>query len=180
MKRSKFQHKLSTITSIRALLGSFESDYVLLLQRLSGRLGSREAAVEALHDTYIKLRSRPEIGQVKNPRAYLYRMAMNLAKNRRRNEARIVPFAIAAFLDLPDTAPSQDRAIGAEQAIKLAVAALRSQSIKRQEIFLAKWRDDKSQAEIAADFGMHKRSVQKELAKAEAFVRATLRSTMAL
>lgn len=165
--------------STDALLAVLEIDYPLLLQRLTGRLGSREAAVEALHDTYIKLRSGPDIARIRSPRAYLYRMCLNLSRNRRRNEARIVPFANAAFLDLPDAAPSQERVVGAAQEIKLAITTLHSMSIKRQEIFLAKWRDEKSQAEIAAEFGMHKRSVQKELAKAEASVRATLRSNMA-
>jgi len=166
--------------STNTLLAALEIDYPLLLQRLTGKFGSREAAVEALHDTYIKLRSGPDIGQIRSPRAYLYRMALNLARNRRRNEARIVPFANAAFLDLPDAAPSQDRVVAAAQEITLAITALHSMSIKRQQIFLAKWRDDKSQAEIAAEFGMHKRSVQKELAKAEASVRATLRGNMAI
>lgn len=178
LRGPEFQDEPLRSASTSALLGTLEIDYPLLLQRLSGRLGSREAAVEALHDTYIKLRSGPDIGQIRSPRAYLYRMALNLARNRRRNEARIVPFANAAFLDLPDAAPSQERVVGAAQEIRLAITALRSMSIKRQQIFLAKWRDDKSQAEIASEFGMHKRSVQKELAKAEASVRATLRSNM--
>lgn len=76
--------------SIRALLGVLEIDYPVLLQRRSGRLGTKEAAVEALHDTYIKLRSGPAIGQIRSPRAYLYRMALNLARNKQRNDARIV------------------------------------------------------------------------------------------
>lgn len=168
----------SADTSTLALLRTFETDYPLLLQRLSRRLGARERAVEALHDTYIKLRSGPEIGEVRKPRAYLYRMALNLARNRRRNEGRVVPVASAVFLDLPDTSPGQDRIVGADQELMLAIKALRSMSLKSQQIFLAKWRDDKSQGEIAAEFGMHKRSVQKALAKAEAFVRATLRSNM--
>lgn len=163
--------------STSALLGVLEFDYPLLLQRLSGRLGSNEAAVEALHDAYIKLRSGPVIGQIRSPRAYLYRMALNLARNRRRSEARVIPFANASFHDLPDAAPSPERVVGAAQELALAITALNSMPIKRQQIFLAKWRDDKSQAEIASEFGMHKRSVQKELAKAEASVRAALRNS---
>lgn len=166
--------------STRALLRVLEIDYTALLQRLSLRVGSKEAAAEALHDTYIKLRSGPDIGQVRSDRAYLYRMALNLARNRRRNEARIVPFATAAFVDLPDAAPSQERVVAAEQEVAFAITALRSMPLKRQKIFLAKWRDNKSQAEIAAEFGMHKRSVQKELAKAEASIRAILRSHMVI
>lgn len=180
LRGAELQDGPSRSASVSALLGSLEADYSLLLQRLSRRLGSREAAVEALHETYIKLGSGPSIGHVRSPLAYLYRMALNLATNRRRNEARIIPFAIDAFLNLPDAAPSQERIVGASQEIALAITALRLMPIKRQQIFWAKWRDDKSQAEIALNFGMHKRSVQKELAKAEASVRATLRKNLIL
>jgi RNA polymerase sigma-70 factor (ECF subfamily) len=176
---ANFQNDTSRSASTQVLLEVFESDYPFLLQRLAGRFGSREAAVEALHDAYIKLRSGPDVGQVRKPRAYLYRMALNLARNRRRNEAMMVPFANSAFFDLPDMAPRQDRIVGAAQEINLAITALHSISLRRQEIFLAKWRDAKSQEEIASEFGIHKRTVQKELAKAEAYVRATLRGYLA-
>jgi DNA-directed RNA polymerase specialized sigma24 family protein len=56
-----------------------------------------------------------------------------------------------------------------------ALRALHTLPVKRQAIFLAKWRDEKTQAEIAAEFGLHLRSVQKELARVEAYLRKVLR-----
>ncbi|MFW2448503.1 MAG: sigma factor-like helix-turn-helix DNA-binding protein [Qipengyuania pacifica] len=56
-----------------------------------------------------------------------------------------------------------------------ALQALHALPIRRQAIFLAKWRDEKTQGEIAAEFGLHKRSVQKELARAEKYLRKVLR-----
>jgi RNA polymerase sigma-70 factor (ECF subfamily) len=44
--------------------------------------------------------------------------------------------------------------------------------LQRKQIFLARWRDDKSHDEIAAQFGIHKRTVQKQLARAERFIRS--------
>lgn len=161
-------------TSTRALLDVLEADYQILQGRLAKYLGSKELATEALHDAYVKLRSGPTIGTVRNRRSYLYRMAVNLARNRRRNEGRVISFGGDLFDDIQDEAPGQERIVGALLEMQRAIAALHTLSPKRREIFLAKWRDEKSQAEIAMEFGMHKRSVQKELAKAEAFVRGAL------
>lgn len=57
---------------VKQLLIVLEADYVVLLTRLSARLGSRETAAEILHDVYVKLRSKPVIGELRSPRAYLY------------------------------------------------------------------------------------------------------------
>ncbi|HEX7820705.1 MAG TPA: sigma-70 region 4 domain-containing protein [Sphingobium sp.] len=59
--------------------------------------------------------------------------------------------------------------------LDLALSALRELPVRQQQIFLAWWRDEKSQAEIASLFGLHKRTVQKELARTEAYIRRSLR-----
>src|SRR3546814_18761427 len=64
-------------SAVAGLLAAFETDYLVLLHRLSHRLRSQEAADDALHDVYLKLRSEPDIGQLRNHRAYLSRMIMN-------------------------------------------------------------------------------------------------------
>src|SRR3546814_1667853 len=73
-------------SAVAGLLAAFETDYLVLLHRLSHRLRSQEAAEDALHDVYLKLQSEPDIGEIRNHRAYLYRMSLNLAKNHIRSE----------------------------------------------------------------------------------------------
>src|SRR3546814_9731496 len=75
-------------SAVAGLLAAFETDYLVLLHRLSHRLRSQEAAEDALHDVYLKLRSEPDIGEIRNHRAYLYRMSLNLAKNHIRAQSR--------------------------------------------------------------------------------------------
>jgi RNA polymerase sigma-70 factor (ECF subfamily) len=160
---------------VQHLLALLEIEYTTLLTRLSAHLRSPEAAAEALHDVYVKLRAEPSIGELHSPRSYLYRMAINLAKNRSRSGWRTVNMDDAALHEIPDGAPDQEAAALATDEMNRALQALHALPVRRQAIFLAKWRDEKSQGEIAAEFGLHKRSVQKELTRAELYLRKILR-----
>jgi len=160
---------------VEQLLALLEIEYGALQMRLSAHLRSSEAAAEALHDVYVKLRADPSIGDLHNPRFYLYRMAINLAKNSRRSDWRAINMEDAGLLDIPDNAPSQEAATLATDEMTRALQALHTLPPRRQAIFLAKWRDEKSQSEIAAEFGLHKRTVQKELTRAEIYLRKVLR-----
>jgi len=160
--------------SVEQLLALLEIEYETLLARLSAHLRSPEAAAEALHDVYLKLRAEPSIGDIHRPRSYLHRMAVNLAKNRGRSDWRTVNMDDAELSEFPDSAPDQESATLASDEMSRTLQALHTLPVRRQAIFLAKWRDEKSQGEIAAEFGLHKRSVQKELARAETYLRKIL------
>ncbi len=160
--------------ALERLLALLEAEYDLLLLRLTGALRSADAATEALHDAYLKLQSGAAIGEVRKPIAYLYRMAINQAKNRRRHEMLFTPADAAAVVDLTDDAPDPERAAGARLALARVLDALETLPTQRRDIFLAAWRDEKTQVEIAAKFAIHKRTVQKELARAERHLRTAL------
>lgn len=160
---------------VQQLLGLLETEYESLLIRLSAHLRSPEAAADALHDVYVKLRAEPSISDLHNPRAYLYRMAVNLARNRSRSDRHTIAIDDAGLPEFPDSAPDQESAALATDEMNRVLRALHALPAQRQAIFLAKWRDEKSQGEIAVEFGLHKRSVQKELARAEAHLRKILR-----
>jgi len=164
--------------ALQQLLDAFEADYELLRLRLTTYLKSSEAAAEALHDTYIKLRNGPSIGDLRYPRAYLFRMAVNLAKNRQRKEMRQLSDDDRLIDQIPDHSPDPERAVLASLEMERTLTALHALSAQRRAIFLARWRDDRSHAEIAKEFHLHKRTVQKELARAEQYLRSSLvRST---
>jgi RNA polymerase sigma factor (sigma-70 family) len=167
--------QVSGQSPVQHLLALLEIEYTTLLTRLSAHLRSPEAAAEALHDVYVKLRAEPSIGELHSPRSYLYRMAINLAKNRSRTGWRTVNMDDAALHEILDGAPDQEAAALATDEMNRALQALHALPVRRQAIFLAKWRDEKSQGEIAAEFGLHKRSVQKELTRAELYLRKILR-----
>jgi RNA polymerase sigma factor (sigma-70 family) len=160
--------------SVATLLAIFEQDYGILLARLSAQLRSPELAADALHDTYLKLRSLPSVADLRQPHAYLYRMALNLALNSMRKDARSVPAEEFGLEAVPDITPDPERSALAASEMEQAFAALHALPPKRREIFLARWRDEKTSEEIATAFGMHKRSVQKDLARAESYLRRML------
>ena len=160
--------------SLKRLLEALEADYDHLLARLTGTLRSPDAASEALHDAYLKLERGAVVGDVRHPLSYIYRMAINLAKNRRRHEMRFTPADAAAALDLADDAPDPERAASARRTLSRVFDMLEALPTQRRDIFLAAWRDGKTQVQIAGEFRLHKRTVQKELARAERDLRTAL------
>lgn len=152
-----------------------ETDYEGLIDRLSASLQSHDRAADALHDAYIRLSGSPKIGEVRNPVAYLYRMVMNLAHNIRVREMRSVAMPSDMLDTLSDESPGPERTAIANIDRDKMLEALASLPARRREIFLARWRDDLSQTEIAVHFSLHKRTVQKELARAERFLHGRTR-----
>ena len=161
-------------TEARWLLAILLQDYDLLRIKLSRRLRSTDHATDALQEVCLKLMRGPAITDVRNPRAYLYRMAVNLALNQSRRVAPPASFDRKEVAQVSDDAPGPERAAIANDEIDRALVALHNLPFKTQQVFLAKWRDDKGVADIAAEFNLHRRSVQKKLAEAEKFLRKKL------
>jgi RNA polymerase sigma-70 factor (ECF subfamily) len=150
-----------------------EADYPSLIRRLARVLRSHDKASDALHDAYLKLSGAPAIGEIRNPLAYLHRMALNLAHNVRLRDARVASASPEIIQNLPDDTPDPERIALARRDVDKLLAMLATLPEQRRNIFLARWRDDLTQQEIAGRCGVHKRTVQKELAKAERFLRAS-------
>lgn len=157
---------------LEGLKQALVADYPTLLTRLTHALRSHELAAEALHDAYVRLGRGPAVGEVRNPLAYLYRMALNLASNVRRRELRNAPLSWRLASSLSDEAPGPERTVLAQIDVERTLGALQTLPLQRREIFLARWRDELSHDEIAVAFGLHKRTVQKELRRVELFLKA--------
>ncbi|MBT2186020.1 RNA polymerase sigma factor [Sphingobium nicotianae] len=165
------------IEALEPLRKSLVADYQSLLKRLTRSLRSPDAAQEALHDTYLKLETAVVVAPVRRPFAYLYRMALNLAKNRRRHETRFVQVEVAKLANVPDHDIDVEAVVADRQAVELAHSLLAGFTARQRTIFLARWRDGKTQVEIATLVGLHKRTVQKELKLIELFLHATVSKT---
>ncbi len=89
------------------------ANYLQLTRQLTDRLGSAEIAHEGLHDAYVRLhREDAKISDVKNPKSYLYKMILNIAKNRTRDDRREQPFGDPELIsEVVDDAPDQHRVI---------------------------------------------------------------------
>lgn len=158
---------------LQKLKVTLEANYPSLIRRLSKTLRSHDRATDALHDAYIKLMSAPAIGEVRNPLAYLYRMTINLAYNVRARESRMTSTLPEIIGSLADDASGPERTAMIRHDLKKLLTRLQELPKVRREIFLARWRDEMTHDEIAKQMRLHKRTVQKQLAKAEHFLRSS-------
>lgn len=156
------------------LLDFLSEDYGLLLRRLTRKFGSNDFAADALQDLYVRIRTRSLSGHIDKPRAYLYRMAVNLGLNLVRREKRSTQIDESMIESLVDAAPDSERVATGINELNLLVQELSKLPERRRTIFVARWRDEKELAVIASELGLHRRTVQKELARAEAHLRIVL------
>src|SRR3546814_1537249 len=71
------------------------------------------------------------------------------------------------LLEILDDAPDQQTAALALDEMNRAMDVLHALPTRQRAIFLATWRDEKLQSEIAAEFGLQNSSVQKDLTRVE-------------
>lgn len=127
-----------------------------LLRFLARRLGSAAQAGDLVHDLYLKLTVTADHADIRDRKAYLFRLAANLATDhvraeRRRREilAEIDPVAWSRSEELT---PERHAAARAElRVMEQVIAALPERS--RQVFHLCRYQG-KSRAEIAAELGI--------------------------
>ena len=124
-----------------------------LRSRLSRRFGSSERADEALQETYLRLEQGSEIGPVRNPSAYLLRMAINTATT-------------LLVAQSPDDTPGPMRVVESRLEVEALKRALEDLPERRRAIFLASWVEELPHREIAERYGVSVRTVQVELKRA--------------
>jgi len=165
------EERAQTVDLLEFLL----KDYALLLRRLTRKFGSIDFAADALQDLYVRICAGSLSNSINKPQAYLYRMAVNLGHNLVRREKRNASLDASMFENLADTAPDSERVVIGISELNFVLHELRMLPERRRAIFLARWRDEKELAAIASEFGLHRRTVQKELARTEAHLRFVLR-----
>lgn len=163
----------------RSLRTFFLGSYADLIKTVAHRLGSRERAEDALHDAYLRLERTADVGAVQSPRAYLVRMALNIATDNWRAESRTIrgpavlrPEAGApklssaegdALLNAIDESPSAERVAIARSDVRKLDGILRELPARRKAIFEAVWVEGVSHEDAAARFKVSLRTVQQEL-----------------
>jgi RNA polymerase sigma-70 factor (ECF subfamily) len=152
-------------STLRALLIDRYSD---LKRRLARRLGSSEWAEDALQDTYLRLDGTEAVGQIRNPGAYLFRAAFNIALNQKRAENRRLGAGdIEALLHLADDAPDALRIIESRSDVMKLKQVMAELPPRPREILCAARLDGLSRQQIAKRFGVSVSTVEKELKRAQ-------------
>jgi len=149
--------------SLRAVLSS---DYEGLARRLTRCLGSSDLAREALHETFLRVDRVADVSSVRSPVDYLFRAAINVAKDRRRSDSlrdRLSAGEIAAICDIPDDQPDPSAALEARLEIEELEKALRELPKRRRAVFLAANIEQIPHRQIAKRFGINARTVEFDL-----------------
>ncbi|TFF39494.1 RNA polymerase sigma factor [Pseudomonas sp. RIT623] len=146
-----------------ALIKLFLSSYDAFRVRLKRRLGSDDLANDVLQETYLRVDRLEAVHDVHKPGAYLYRMALNVAADRREADARLLTGAeVEALLQVgEDQDPA--RIVGGQREIQSLMGALYELPARRRRIFIAARLEEASHLEISQRFGISTRTVEKEL-----------------
>lgn len=145
------------------LVGNYDN----LNQRLTRRLGSAEAADEALQETYLRLEKASLLAPVRRPVHYLYQIALNIAADRRRAETRRMTAAeIDVVLDLADEAPDPARVAEARSELRALQRVMDEMPERRRAIFRAVLLENVSRRVIAEKYGVSTRTVDIEVQRA--------------
>lgn len=155
------------VTNRTALLNLLLTGYDDLKGRLARRLGSADLAGDALQDTFVRLQSVGDIGAMRSPRAYLFRVAMSLAATRRRSESRLMlDIDSDAFHAFPDEAPGPADVAESRSEIEALKRAILDLPPRRREILVAACMDEIPHRTLAERFGVTVRTIQSELKQA--------------
>ncbi|WP_398469781.1 RNA polymerase sigma factor [Tardiphaga sp.] len=144
--------------------------------RLTRRLGSAELASDALQDTWLRLEASDGVAAVRHADSYLFTVAINIARDRRRAEARrLTSNEVDALLDIADEAPSQVDVAEGRSELRALEAILLELPPRQRAILLAARLEDMPRAEIAKRFRISVRLVQRELLDAQNYCAGRLK-----
>ena len=152
----------------------FEEHNRALVSFLTARLNSLPEARDVAQEAYARLLQLDNPGAVSFLRAYLFRIAANLAMDRHRERKTREDRTPREFLEALVTLPSLERTVLAEQQLAVMVAALDELPEKCREVFALHYFAEKNVPDIALSMGLGSRMVQKYLARALSHCRARL------
>ncbi|WP_431514003.1 RNA polymerase sigma factor [Variovorax sp. DAIF25] len=161
---------------VRLLLLDFLSQrYGDLKRRLTRVLGNDDLAGDALQDTWLRLRRLEDQAPILNPRAFLMRMAVNIAINDLRSQSRVVPRSeVDALLEVPDAAPGPEQIAESRsemEALQRIIARMPQR--RRDVLLLVRW-EGLPQKEVAQRLGISLHTVEHELKRAQDFCAAQM------
>src|ERR1700760_3651331 len=140
------------------LLRALVDDYGLLRARLARRLGFCHGAGEVLQEAYLRLGRTAKTGMIFHPRTYLFRLALNIAADRRRSEKRrLARQEIELLLRVDQDELDPERIAQGKSSVRLLVDALKELPSRRRAILVASRVEALSIPEIAARFGVSTR-----------------------
>lgn len=153
-----------------------ENYYRELVSFLNARLGNRQAAEDVVHDTYLRVLERSSTTPIEQPRAFLYRTALNLVIDGHRRDVmrHTEPLEV---LDNEErySSPSPQASIDTTQRLDMVQRALAELPELCRESFLLRKLEGLSHPEIAGRLGISHSLVEKHIVNAMKHCRVRMR-----
>lgn len=167
------------------LLASFRDSYRDLLRYLSHRTGNADDARDVAHDTWLRLADMDLRGEQPalceaEARAYVFAMARNLVIDRQRHAGVVARHALAqAHADSgAGTAarhgPDAAEALMYRQAVDAVEAALAAVPERARQVFLRHRINGEGQGALAAEYGISRNMVERDMMLAMDRVQAAM------
>lgn len=170
IERAQPRPSTTSSSSLAALQELFVDRYGALKTRLARRLGSHDWAEEALQDTYLRLDGAEIAGTVRNPTAYLFRTAFNIALNQMRADRRLLSAAeVEGLLQIADEAPDALQVFEGRAEMSRLSKIIATLPERQRAILLASRVEGIPRVQIAARFGISVGMVDKELSQAQEY-----------
>ena len=175
-------HADPTDDAQRAFLTLLFNKYRGALLRHVGRFAnSREDAADIVQDTYLRVMHRVSVSRFDaEARSYLFQTATNLARDhfRRQRFRAHQPLEDAPEDQLSTTEPTPEQMLTAGQVTDALNAAIRDMPAETRAVFVLARTRDLSYEHIAAQLGIGRRTVERRMAEAMAFLVRQLREAL--
>jgi RNA polymerase sigma-70 factor (ECF subfamily) len=131
-----------------SLLRAYTSTLAGLLSALARMLGSREDALDAAQTAFLKCwRSRASLADVRDLKAWVFRVGLNVGRDLRRDPWRR---RLRPLMDAPTTQCTTSRDLLRNEALDRLNAAIAGLRPSEREVFLLRQHGDRTYDEIAA------------------------------
>ncbi len=165
-----------TQRTFRSLAHAVEVYYDELRRFVLQRTGSAVLADEVVQETWVRANTTSAAMPV-NPRAYLYRMASNLAIDHLRKDARRTTVTLDQKIaeEVASPSPAPDAVVSGQEEVRILSEALDELPEKCREVFLLYRGRGLTMREIAEQLGISHKTVEKHIARAMVHCRQTLK-----
>jgi RNA polymerase sigma-70 factor, ECF subfamily len=146
------------------LRGQLVENYDDLVKKLTRRLGSSDFAYEALHEAFLRLERVTDAVPVRSPSDYIFRTAINIAKDAKKAlNRRVSASEVEALLDVRDDEPDPARVVEARSDIDAFKRALAELPARPRLVLLGIGIEGRSAQEVAVSLGVSVRTVESDL-----------------
>jgi len=138
-----------------------------LMQFLTYKVRCAETAADLTQETYLRIAHHPDIGNIENMRAYLFRIANNLALDYLRNQRGLSQRDAGPVTeDLICRQPEPDSVLSDHQQLAFLEQVIYELPPKCRAVFLMSRVEGKSYTEISNELAISSRTVESHMRKA--------------